>query len=286
MSTETAFETAGPLLSVGIVVFRSDLALLGRCLDSLERAASALPARAGTAAPACEVHVVDNGPPDYSTALAAFLAGRRDAGAASPILHTGHGNLGYGRGNNLVIARSRARYHLVLNPDTELEAAALARGVGWLERRPDVGLVAATSIGPDGLALNLCKVYPTVAILASRLLPRSLCRGPLAALRASYDLAPSPDGVTDVTGSMVSGSFMLCRTAALHALGGFDPRYFLYFEDFDLARRMAHIARVVWLSDVRLLHHGGDAARKGWAHRRMFVRGAFRFFSTHGWRFW
>jgi len=35
-----------------------------------------------------------------------------------------------------------------------------------------------------------------------------------------------------------------------------------------------------------VVHHGGGAARKGWSHRRLFVRGAWRFFTTHGWRWW
>lgn len=268
----------GPLLSVSIVVFRSDLGLLARCLDALDAALDALrTARRGVddAGRFAEVSVVDNGPGDYSAGLATFLADRpppRSGVPAEPI--TGHGNLGYGRGNNLVIARTAASYHLVLNPDAELAPDALVNGVSFMERHADVGLVAATSVSPDGETLNLCKGYPSLAV------------GPFGRRLAAYDLRAAPGGVTDVTGAMVSGSFMLFRTAPLRALGGFDPAYFLYFEDFDLAYRIGRVARVVWLSDVRVLHHGGHASRKGWTHRRHFARGALRFFSTHGWRLW
>jgi GT2 family glycosyltransferase len=280
----------GPLLSVSIVVFRSDFTLLGRCLDALDAALDAIRSAASgvdLARPFAEAWIVDNGPDDYTSELASFLAGRPPPRSGIvPGLLTGHGNLGYGRGNNVVIARTRARCHLVLNPDAELAPDALANGLAFLERHADVGLVAASSISPDGTALNLCKAYPSFAVLALRALPRALAVGPLARKLAAYDLPASLDGVTDVTGAMVSGSFMLFRTAPLRALGGFDPAYFLYFEDFDLAYRIGRIARVVWLSDVRLMHHGGDASRKDWTHRRLFARGALRFFATHGWRLW
>jgi GT2 family glycosyltransferase len=78
---------------------------------------------------------------------------------------------------------------------------------------------------------------------------------------------------------------MLCRTAALKAVSGFDEGYFLYFEDFDLSLRIAKIGELAYVPAMRIKHAGGHAARKGRAHIGMFVRSAMRFFNTHGWRF-
>ncbi|MFM1990462.1 MAG: N-acetylglucosaminyl-diphospho-decaprenol L-rhamnosyltransferase [Pseudomonadota bacterium] len=286
MSTSAGFGAAGaagePLLSVGIVVFRSDPALLVRTLESLERAILALGA---ARAAGCTVTVIDNGPADGVPALDALLAGfPRDPAGPRPVLAAGHGNVGYGRGNNLAIERSRARYHLVLNPDAELEPDALVAGIGHLERDPGVGMVAATAFGPDGHALRLCKRRPSILVLALRAMPPRWVPRVARPMLEGYDVVPAADGCTDVTGLLVSGSFMLCRCAVLQAVGGFDPRYFLYFEDFDLSLRIGERARLHWLADVRLLHHGGKAAAKGWAHRRMFAASALRFFATHGWR--
>ena len=77
---------------------------------------------------------------------------------------------------------------------------------------------------------------------------------------------------------------MLARTSALQAVGGFDERYFLHFEDLDLSLRMHAQGRVVSDPGVTLIHHGGHAARKGLAHLRLFLRSGLRFFNTHGWR--
>lgn len=83
---------------------------------------------------------------------------------------------------------------------------------------------------------------------------------------------------------IVSGCFMLFRTEPLKALKGFDPRYFLYFEDYDLSLRTAKLARIAYVPAVRVIHHGGGASRKGMAHVRMFVASAFKFYNRFGWK--
>ena len=83
---------------------------------------------------------------------------------------------------------------------------------------------------------------------------------------------------------MMSGCFMLVRRKALEATGGFDPRYFLYFEDFDWSVRLNRVTRSAYVPAVRAVHHGGGASRKGWWHVFMFARSAVRFYNKHGWR--
>ena len=83
---------------------------------------------------------------------------------------------------------------------------------------------------------------------------------------------------------LVSGCFMFFRKKVLDRLGGFSPRYFLYFEDFDLSLRTALVADVVYVPAVRILHHGGYAAKKGLRHVRLFCASALRFYRTHGWK--
>ena len=85
---------------------------------------------------------------------------------------------------------------------------------------------------------------------------------------------------------IISGCFMLFRTALLQRLGGFDARYFLYFEDYDLSLRAHELTRVAFVPDVRVVHHGGGASRKGMKHIRLFGVSAFRFFNRFGWRLW
>ena len=62
----------------------------------------------------------------------------------------------------------------------------------------------------------------------------------------------------------LSGAFMLVRRAAIDRTGGFDPEFFLYFEDFDWTVRLNRITVTAYVPSVQVIHHGGYAARKGW----------------------
>jgi GT2 family glycosyltransferase len=81
-----------------------------------------------------------------------------------------------------------------------------------------------------------------------------------------------------------SGCFMLVRTDLFRRLGGFDPRFFMYFEDYDLSLRVGRESTIAFVPEVRIAHGGGDAARKGWRHVAWFTASAWRFFRAHGWR--
>jgi hypothetical protein len=84
---------------------------------------------------------------------------------------------------------------------------------------------------------------------------------------------------------VMSGCCMLVRRKAIDATGGFDPKFFLYFEDFDWSVRLSKVTKTVYLPAFRVVHHGGGAAHKGWKHIGWFVSSAFRFYNKHGWRF-
>jgi len=80
------------------------------------------------------------------------------------------------------------------------------------------------------------------------------------------------------------GAFVLARRDAIDRTGGFDPRFFLYFEDFDWSVRLNQVARNAFVPSVSIVHHGGGAARKGWRHVARFIGSGFRFYTKHGWR--
>jgi len=88
--------------------------------------------------------------------------------------------------------------------------------------------------------------------------------------------------ISDV--EIISGCFMLCRTELLHRIGGFDPKYFLYFEDFSLSLELGKLARLVYLPEMSIEHFGGNASGKGWKHIKSFMKSAVIFFNSYGWK--
>jgi GT2 family glycosyltransferase len=272
----------GPSLSVSIVVYHSDLTLLQETLASLG-ASVALAREAGDLGDV-EVTVVDNGSPD-SEALDRAIASALPRGQNMSVsVRRGHGNVGYGRGHNLALTPSSATYHLILNPDAILEPAAVRESLRFLEAQPDVGMLAPDVHGSSGQRQYLCRRYPSVLVLLLRgFAPRWLKR-PFARLLDRYELRDRMDAEVLPDVPLASGCYMFARREVLGAVGGFSPDYFLYFEDYDLSMRIRRTSRIAYVSRVRIVHHGGDAAKKGGTHVRLFLASAFRFFRTHGWK--
>ncbi len=269
-----------PRLTVSIVTYGSDLGLLEATISSLADAAKTLGSRVTDSV---RLSLIDNGPCDEArSALLAQMAGAWPGGAQ---LITGQGNVGYGRGHNLALSEPMGAYHLILNPDVEVAPDALDQALAFMDAHPACGLLAPAVHDDGGRLQYLCKRRPTILDLFLRGFAPDWMRRHFSGRLDAYemrDLIGEHDLVWDP--SIVSGCFMLFRTNTLTQLGGFDPRYFLYFEDFDLSLRTAKVARLAYVPQVRIVHHGGGAARKGLGHVRMFVTSAAQFFHRHGWR--
>ena len=199
----------------------------------------------------------------------------------------GHANIGYGAAHNLVLHGTGADYHLVLNPDVELAPDALEQAITWLDARPEVGALAPAVQDASGATEYLCKRYPAVFDLLLRgFAPRfaqSLFRKRLARYEMRDVIGAHP-GEQLIGIPALSGACLLVRRAAIDATGGFDPKFFLYFEDFDWTVRLNRITKTAYVPGVRIVHHGGGASRKGWRHVAWFVKSGVRFYRKHGWK--
>jgi GT2 family glycosyltransferase len=259
-------------LSISLVLFHPDQAALAATLEAL-----VIACQAAQVVPV--LHLVDNGGASLPPGLS-LPAGWR------VVWHRGQGNVGFGRGHNLALAQL-GQYHLILNPDLELAPDALRHALAFMDAHPDCGLLAPAARWADGRLQYLCKRMPTLLDLLVRGFVPARLRKPFARRLARYEMQDLVNE-HDVLWSppIVSGCCMLFKSQALRALGGFDPRFFLYFEDFDLSLRAGRITRIAYVPQVGVVHHGGHAARKGWHHIRLFGASARVFFQIHGWRWW
>jgi GT2 family glycosyltransferase len=269
-------------VSVSIVVYQPELAGLRATLRSLRTALET--AKDAGAISSASLTLVDNGS-DAQRLLDAEMKGALEgAGWIERHILRGHGNVGYGRGHNLAIMDSDATYHLILNPDVILAHDAILESVRFLDRHTDVVLVAPRGFDPHGERQYLCRLYPTLWVLYLR----GFAPGFLRRTFRRYLFAHEMRGMTGenvVKGiPVVHGCYMFTRLPVLQQVGGFSPDYFMYFEDTDLSLRLGKIASLAFVPQVNIVHYGGGAARKGLRHIVLFVRSAFTFFQTHGWK--
>jgi GT2 family glycosyltransferase len=273
-----------PTLTVSVVLHHSPLARLRQTLASLRRALGE--ARAAGALGDTTVWLLDNSlDPLYSEAGRGAAAESLDGAPGTEWRYLElDANRGFGAGHNRALLDSDSAYHLVLNPDVELAADALARGLALLAGEPGIVALGPQARGSTGRREYLCKDYPPLFVLLLRGFGPAWLRRRAEGAVARYEMREqcSGDGVTDVP--LLSGCCMLLRGRPARLVRGFDTRYFLYFEDFDLSLRLRIHGRLVYAPQVNIVHYGGDAARKGRRHIGWFLRSALRFYRQHGWR--
>ena len=268
-----------PILDVSMVLYHPDETVLVEALRSLGRAAAVLRTEEGTE---IRVWLVDNAERSEEDRIRSALE-RSGLDAPATVL-SGHGNLGYGGGHNQAIRRADGAYHLILNHDLVLDDRALAEGIRFLRDHPRVVLLSPRVFNERGEQEFICKRTPTVLDLGLRGFAPATVRALFARRLARYEMRDAT-GDTPVMGlEQVGGAFMLFDRRTLSALGGFDERFFLYFEDFDQSKRAAQLGTVAYAPAVRIVHYGGKAAAKGWLHRRLFIISAWRYFAKHGFR--
>ncbi|MEE9694199.1 glycosyltransferase [Aeromonas hydrophila] len=263
-------------LSIGVVTYCTGKVMMASTFNKLQKAVN----EAGVVS---FLIVVDHSP---SNDLAIKNEDIRKVFSGEYCLIVAPSNPGFGAGHNNALFTD-AKYHLILNPDLEVAPDALKNALEFMERHPECGLLTPFAAWEDGKVQRLCKRYPTVFDLLLRGFAPAFVKNLFQTRLAKYEMADqlnNHDVLWDPP--IVSGCFMLFRTDVLQQLRGFDPRFFLYFEDFDLSLRAGEISRVAYVPQVKVVHHGGHASRKGWRHIWMFGRSMVTFFNIHGWRWW
>ncbi|MBU0674695.1 MAG: glycosyltransferase family 2 protein [Proteobacteria bacterium] len=273
-------------ISVSIVTFSPSAPQLTDTLASLARSFES--ARSTGHCRKSLVVLVDNGPDPDSLMVIQESARLTLEGCSEVDLQviTGQGNVGFGQGHNLAIT-ANSTYHLILNPDVILEEDALAMACVFMDEHPEVGLISPHAVSPDGRQQYLCKRYPSLLTLALRAWAPAGIKKLFDRRLSAYEMrSECESGSPFINPPIVSGCFMFFRTKLFLESGMFSPDYFLYFEDFDLSLRVGERSRLAYVPQVRITHHGGSTAQKGFSHVGMFTRSGKIFFQKHGIKIW
>jgi GT2 family glycosyltransferase len=168
----------------------------------------------------------------------------------------------------------------VLNPDIHFPRNVIGTMLSYMEQYPDVGLLAPRVHYPDGRLQPLCKLLPTPIDLAVRRFLPGLhsCSG----RRACYELHGSGYNKAMEVPAL-SGCFLLVRVETLLRVGLFDERFFLYFEDVDLSRRIGRVARTVFVPHVAIVHDYAKGSYTNWRLLWHHTVSAVRYFNKWGW---
>lgn len=257
--------TPAPLISV-IIVNYNVKEYLEQALLSIQKALIGI---------SSEIFVVDNASVDGSVA---FVAQRFPNVKLIELPE----NIGFGRANNVALARAKGEYIVLINPDTIVQEDTFKKLLEFFHTRPDASAATCKIINPDGsFSLDCRHSIPTPMIAfwkvtgMSKLFPRSR-------IFAKYNLTYLDENEI-YTVPAISGSFMMIKKEVLDRTGYFDERFFMYCEDIDLCYRMNQNGnKIYYVPTTQIIHYKGESTKKdNLDYVVTFNRSLYQFFQKY-----
>lgn len=173
---------------------------------------------------------------------------------------------GFGANHNAAFRHATGDFFCVLNPDIRLTANPFPSLLA-LAGQDGVGVVAPRIVNAAGEREDSARRFPT----PFELLGKALGCGSSAV----------PDGPDASSPDWIAGMFMLFPRKVFEEMGGFDERYFLYYEDVDLCARLALAGykRLVCM-DARVVHDARRSSHRNVRYALMHLHSILRFFSS------
>jgi len=251
-----------PAVSVIIVSYKVRY-YIEQCLNSVLRSV-----------PDAEIFVVDN---DSSDGSVEYL--RKRFPQVEVIANDF--NAGFGRANNMALAKATGRYVLFLNPDTVVAERTIPGCIEYMDAHPETGAVGVRMQYGDGhFAMESRRSLPTPSVSfwhmtgLGRLFPRSK-------VFAKYHLTYL-DNADECRIEVVSGAYMFIRKEALDKIGGFDEAFFMYGEDIDLSYRILLQGYQNRYLPLPIVHYKGESTIKtSFKYAKVFYDAMLIFYNKH-----
>ena len=197
-----------------------------------------------------EINVLDNASGDNLDDIA-----KRWSGKGVNVYYSKK-NGGFGAGHNFLARKSEAKYLLLLNPDTKIiEKNTVSRLL------KDMEIYRATIVGPRLLTPDPKDKAKLIQQKWDHYIKQTQVRWYLPLKDALLLRNRNHDELTPA--AWVSGAVFLIERASFMEVGGFDERFFLYYEELDLCRRLRKKGKtVIYDPTIRVIHYGKAVASK------------------------
>lgn len=225
------------------------------------------------------VTVVDNASSDGSmTAL--------EASALPLELVHNRDNVGFAAACNQGATGSRADYLLFLNPDTRLFPDTLSTATAFMGSgdAAGIGICGAQIIDDEGRPAISCARFPSLRVMFGKM--TGLHRV-LPTVFPGHHLTPTETADSRLVDQVI-GAFFFVRSDLFTRLGGFDERYFLYFEEVDFSLRAREAGALSYFLKPATVFHAGNVSsaqvRPAQLHQSLRSRMLFAFEHWSRWQ--
>src|SRR3989344_2873008 len=218
---------------------------------------------------------------DYLAKLKASLARSRFKNYEIIIIDNDLNNIGFGAANNLGSESARGEYLFFINPDTLLLPHTIGILIKFLDSHLQVAIAAPILVHPDGklyASVGSAPLTPLRGIFALSFINKLWPQNPISRrfwIQTAELHSPTPVGV-------VPGTAFIIRKSVFKKIGGFDPKFFMYFEESDLCKRINDLGYGIYLlPQARVIHHGGKSTPKSAHIKYIFATSRIHYFRKH-----
>lgn len=253
-------------IAVSIVTYNTSHKDLNLLFHSFEKVISEI-----------KIYIVDNSP---SNSLKSYFEYKSNV-----IYIHNPANPGFGASHNIAIDRSikdKVLYHFIVNPDVYFKEDVVSKMVQYMRSDTKIGMMMPQVLNLDGTVQNLPKLLPS---------PFSVFLRKLKKPRFIYDPFINKYELRGVQNDLIyeapilSGCFTLLNIDAIKDIGTYDDNFFMYFEDWDLSRRMHQKYKTIYYPKVSIYHGYESGANKSKRLFKVFIRSFIHYFNKWGWIF-
>lgn len=253
------------IITASIVSYKNDPKILQNSIDSFLNTTLDV-----------KLYLIDNSPNDD---LKTLVSDSRIEYIHNPT------NPGFGAAHNIAIQKAiefGSKFHFIVNPDIYFEDKVIQSMVSYAQKDLTIGMMMPQILNLDGSVQNLPKLLPNPFSILLRKIKK-----PTKAYQKfinQYELRNIPEKQI-YNAPVLSGCFTLLNLEAIKKIGFYDDKFFMYFEDWDLSRRIHKHYKTIYFPLVSVYHGYDSGANKNRKLFEIFVNSAITYFNKWGWFF-
>lgn len=193
-------------------------------------------------------------------------------------------NLGFGRANNLGVKSAKGKYLFFLNPDCILIENAIKKMFDYFELNDDeknrIGALGCMLLDGDHKLNTSYQRFPTPGIQIRRRFIGIINK----IFKTKISTKPKPNYELDKSQEVdfITGADLFVAKEIFIYLGGFDPSFFMYYEETDLQKKMSKVSlKRIILKEVNIIHLEGGSTPKKLSSLTIFTESDFKYMRKH-----
>lgn len=176
---------------------------------------------------------------------------------------------GFGENHNNAFKLASGEYFCVVNPDIRLSKDPFPELFKAVESER-TAIVAPFVLAPEQTREDSIRYFPTISNFFKKLINLSDGCYPIRSELEPFDI------------EWAAGMFLLFQSSEFKNIGGFDEKFFLYYEDVDICLRMWKAGRrVLACPQAAVTHDAQRASHKKLQYFRWHMSSLFRYFFKH-----